>query len=153
MPGAQQHCPMPRGVSAPTSHFHRCPLQPLVPTLSPHAADTWAPLRPTATAPSFHMAEVTVSLCPPSTRWLPLTLSALSSQVSTGKTQTLNILQMKQQQARCQQHGTGSQPLLRTTPVTGGKQAKSCLGIWVGDLLHLCKGQMALQLSDPQPSR
>ncbi|PKU46956.1 rna-directed dna polymerase from mobile element jockey-like [Limosa lapponica baueri] len=34
----------------------------------------------------------------------------------------------------------------------GGKQAKSCLGSWVGDLLHLCKGQAALQLSGCQPS-
>ena len=70
-----------------------------------------------------------------------------------GKAQTPNILLMKQQRALCQRHRTGSQPLLHTAPATGGKQAKSRLGIWVRDLLHLGKGQAALQLSNLQPSR
>lgn len=68
------------------------------------------------------------------------------------KTQTLNILQMKQQQAHCQQHGTGTQPLLHTTPATGGKQAKSCLGIWVGDLLHtFARGRWLCGSPTPSP--
>lgn len=72
-----QWCPTPR-------RFHHPHPTSMAPNPSLSTADRWASLPPPQQIP-IPLGQGAISLLPPGTRCLPLTLSALSSQVSAGK--------------------------------------------------------------------
>lgn len=87
MPGAWQGCPAPSEVSPLTSHFHRCPLRPPLPTLSP---------QPATTAPLFSQGRGNHLTAPSQHQMVPINFVHTQLPSVNWKAQTPNILQMKQ---------------------------------------------------------
>lgn len=137
--------PRAQRVSAPTSHFHGCPLQPWLLILSPALQARGQPSTPPQQLPIFAWPRPHLTT-PSWHQMLPINFVRTQLTSVNCKAQTPNILQMKQQQAHCQWLSLDPSPCSTLLRQLAENKPRAVWGFARG-ISSTSQGQAALQPS------